>query len=329
MRRREFIKLVGAATASYPLTARAHPDMRRIAVLMGWSDSNQQFRSLFDKFVQELARLGWADGRNLQIYVRWTGGDVTRTQTFAKELVELQPDVIFASTTPVMTALQRETHTIPIVFVIVADPVSAGFVSSLPRPGGNITGFSNVVTTLGGKWLEILKEMVPGLKRVAMMFNPDTAPSGAAYLVDSFQAAARSLAVEPVTAHVHSDAEIEAEIVSLGQEKAGLALMTDAFLVVHQATVIAVSTRNNVPVIGADFPSFAKEGGLLSYGADFPDIFRRAAEYVDRILHGEKPADLAVQQPNKFDLIINLKTAKALGLTVPTSLLVSAAEIIE
>jgi putative tryptophan/tyrosine transport system substrate-binding protein len=242
----------------------------------------------------------------------------------------LQPDVIFAGTTPVTTALKRETRTIPIVFAVLADPVSAGFVASLPRPGGNITGFANVVvTSMGSKWLEILKEMVPDLKRVAMMFNPDTAPAGVGNILDSFEAAARSLAVEPVTAHVHSDAEIEAEIVSLGQEKTGLALMTDAFLVVHQGTVISLAARNNVPVIGADFPNFVKQGGLFSYGPHLPDIFRRAAQYVDRILRGEKPADLPVQQPEKFDLRINLKTAKALGLTVPTSLLVSAAEVIE
>ena len=187
MRRRDFISLVGGAAAAWPLVAHAQqPDrMRRIAVLMGWSESNPQFSSLIDEFVQALARLGWADGRNVQIDVRWTRGDVGRTQTFAKELVELQPDVIFASTTPVTAALQRETRAIPIIFVIVTDPVAAGFVAGLPRPGGNITGFTNVVTALGGKWLEILKETAPGLKRAAMMFNPDTAPGGVAYFLDS------------------------------------------------------------------------------------------------------------------------------------------------
>ena len=331
MRRREFITLLGGAAAARPIAAWAQqPDrMRRIAVLMGWSDTNSQFSSLIDTFVQDLARLGWADGHNVQIDIRWTAGDVSRAQTFAKDLVELQPDLIFASTTPVTTALQRETRTIPIVFVIVADPVSAGFVASLSRPGGNITGFTNVVTTLGGKWLEILKEIVPGLKRAAMMFNPDTVPGGGAYFVDSFEAAARSLAVEPIMAHVHNDAEIEAWIASLGRERAGLVLMTDSFMAVHQGTVISLTARNNVPVIGADFPGFAKEGGLLSYGANFPDIFHRAVQYVDRVLRGEKPAELPVQQPNKYDLMINRRTAKALGLIVPQTLLATADEIID
>jgi ABC-type uncharacterized transport system substrate-binding protein len=273
--------------------------------------------------------LGWLDGRNLRLDVRWAGGDVDRMRTFAKQLVELQPDVIFASTTPVTAALQRETHTIPIVFVIVSDPIGAGFVARLPRPGGNITGFINVEAEMGGKWLELLKEIAPGIKRAAIMFNPDTAPGGGTYFLGPFEAAARSLSVEPITAHVRSDAEIEATVASLGREQGGVVIMTDTFMGLHQATIISATTRNNVPVVGADLQNFAKDGGLLGYGASFPDIFRRAAAYIDRILKGDQPAELPVQVPIKYELAINLTTAKALGLTVPLTLQARADEVIE
>ena len=250
-------------------------------------------------------------------------------RTFAKELVELRPDVILAGTTPVTAALQRETSTIPIVFVLVSDPVGAGFVAGLPRPGGNITGFTNIEAAFGGKWLEMLKEIAPRVRRVAIMFNPDTAPGGGAYFLDPFEAAARSLAVEPITSRVRSDAEIEAVIASLGREQAGLVIMANSFMQVHQGTVISLAARNNVPAIGADLPIFAREGGLISYGSNFSDIFRRAAPYVDRILRGANPGDLPVQAPTKYELVINLKTAKALGLDVPLSLQQRADEVIE
>jgi len=330
MNRRDFITLLGGA-AALPLAARAQQGerMRRIAVLMGWSESDPQFRSWIDTFVEGLAQLGWADGRNVQINVRWASGDVVRMRTFAKELVELQPDVILGGTTPVTAALQRETRTIPIVFVVVADPVGAGFVAGLPHPGGNITGFLNAEAAIGGKWLEMLKEIAPHVTRVAIMFNPDTAPLGGAYFLDSFEAAARSLAVEPITARVRSNAEIEAVIASLEGTQGGLVIMTDSFMGVHRGTVISLATRTKVPVIGADLPSFAREGGLLSYGANLRDIFRRAAPYVDRILHGANPGDLPVQAPNKYELVINLKSAKALGIVVPPTLLARADEVIE
>ena len=217
--------------------------MRRIAVLLGWSESNPEYRSLIDTFVQGLAQLGWVAGRNVLIDVRWTRGDVRRMQTLVKELVELQPDVILCQSTPVTAALQRETRTIPIVFVIVADPVGSGFVAGLPRPGGNITGFINIEGEMGGKWLALLKEIAPRISRVAMMFNPDTAPGGGAFFLSSFEAAARSLAVEPITVRVRSAAEIEAEIASLGRDQAGLVLQSDSFLVVHQGTVISLAVR--------------------------------------------------------------------------------------
>jgi putative tryptophan/tyrosine transport system substrate-binding protein len=319
MQRREFITLFGGAVA-WPLTARVEQAerMRRIAVLLGWSESNPEYRSLIDTFVQGLAQLGWVAGRNVLIDVRWTRGDVRRMQTLVKELVELQPDVILCQSTPVTAALQRETRTIPIVFVIVADPVGSGFVAGLPRPGGNITGFINIEGEMGGKWLELLKEIAPRISRVAMMFNPDTAPGGGAFFLTPFEAAARSLSVEPITMRVRSDAEIEAGITSLRREQDGLLVMADAFMLVHRETVISLTVRNNVPAIGSDFPVFAREGGLLSYGANFSEIFRRAAPYVDRILRGANPGDLPVQAPTKYELVINLKTAKALGLAVPS-----------
>ena len=316
---------------AWPVAARAQraDRMRRIGVLMAFDENDPKTKGWLSNFTQGLAELGWTDGRTARMDVRWAAGSVDRMRTFAKELVELSPDVIFASTTPVTAALQRETRTIPIVFVIVSDPVGAGFVAGLARPGGNITGFTNVEAALGGKWLEMLKEIAPRVGRVAIMFNPDTAPGGGAYFLEPFEAAARLLAAEPITARVRNDAEIEAVITSLGREQAGLVLMPDSFMQVHQGTVISLTARNNVPAIGADLPGFAKEGGLLSYGANFPDIFRRAAPYVDRILRGANPGDLPVQAPTKYELVINLKTAKALGLDVPLRFQQLADDVIE
>jgi putative tryptophan/tyrosine transport system substrate-binding protein len=328
--RREFITLlVGAAAWPHAAWAQQQERMRRIGVLTGWSQSDPQMRSWIDLFVQELAQMGWVDGRNVQIDIRWAGGDIGRMRTLAKELSELKPDVILAGTTPVTAALQRETRTIPIVFVVVSDPVGAGFIEGLSRPGGNITGFINVEAAMGGKWLEILKEIAPGVKRAGIMFNPDTAPGGGTYFLGPFEAAARSLAVEPIVIRVHNDAEIEAGTALLGHEQAGLVIMTDSFMAVHQATVISATARSKLPTMGADLQNFAKEGGLVSYGANFPDIFSRAASYVDRILRGANPADLPVQSPTKYQLVINLKTAKALGLEVPPTLLARADEVIE
>jgi putative tryptophan/tyrosine transport system substrate-binding protein len=237
--------------------------------------------------------------------------------------------VILAGSTPVTAALHRETSTIPIVFAPVADPVGSGFVAGLPRPGGNMTGFINIEDSVGGKWLELLKEIAPGIRRAAAMFNPDTSPHVGAYYLPAFEAAARSLKVESIVAPVHSDAEIESVINSLGREPGGgLVVLSDSFMGAHRGTVIAAATRNDVPSI-FDVPFFPRDGGLLSFGPSYPDIFRRAASYVDRILRGEKPADLPVQLPIKFQMAINLKTAKALGLTVPQSLLLHADEIIE
>jgi putative ABC transport system substrate-binding protein len=331
VRRREFITLLGGVAAAWPLALSAQQGerMRRIGVLMGWDESDPQAKDGLSGFAQGLGELGWTDGRNLRMDVRWAAGNVDRMRMFAKELVELQPDVILANTTPVTAALQRQTRTIPIVFVIVSDPVGSGLVASLPRPGGNITGFINMEGAIGGKWLELLTEIAPGVKRVAIMFNPDTAPGGGLYFRSSFEAAARSLKVEPIVAPVHSDAEIESVITALGREpRGGLVSSSDGFMQVHRAPVIALTARNKVPAVYAETIE-VRDGGLLSYSANYTDIFRRAASYVDRVFRGATPAELPVQVPIRFEMAINLKTAKALGLEVPPSILVRADVVIE
>jgi putative ABC transport system substrate-binding protein len=261
--------------------------------------------------------------------VRWAAGNTGLMRIFAKELVDLRPEMILVNTTPATAALQRETRTIPIVFASVSDPVGDGFVANLPRPGGNITGFISQEASMSGKWLELLTEVAPGVKRVAIMFSPDTAPYVRSYFQPSFEAAARSLKVEPIIAPTDSDAEIETVMNSLGREPgSGLVVMTNAFVNAHRAPIILAAARNNVPAV---YPVsfFARDGGLLSYGPDPVDIFHRAAAYVDRILSGEKPADLPVQLPIKFVMALNAKTAKALGLMVPQSILLRADEVIE
>ncbi|MGC2078364.1 MAG: ABC transporter substrate-binding protein [Xanthobacteraceae bacterium] len=256
-------------------------------------------------------------------------GNADRMRMFAKELVDLQPDLIVANSTPVTASLQRETQTIPIVFVAVSDPVGSGFVAGLPRPGGNITGFADAETAMMGKWLELLTAIAPGLKRVAAMFNPDTASGGGSFFLPPFEAAARSLKVDVITARVHNDAEIEQTISSIGHEpEGGLVAMPDGFMLVHRKAVISQAARNNMPAVYWQ-SIFVKDGGLLSYGPDYLDLFRRAAVYVDRILHGAKPSELAVQLPVKFSMAINTNTAKGLGLVVPQSILLSADEVIE
>jgi putative tryptophan/tyrosine transport system substrate-binding protein len=262
--------------------------------------------------------------------VRGAGGDINRIGGRAQELVGLQPDIILASSIPVTVALLKETRTIPIVFVDGGDPVFSGMVSRLDRPGGNVTGFATLQASLGGKWLELLLEIAPRLKRAAIMFNPDTATADALAYMPSFETAARSLKVLLIAAPVHSDAEIETAIIALGREPGGgLVVMPDIFTTVHRAPIILAAAQNNVPAIYG-IASFVKDnGGLLYYGADRVDYYRRAASYVDRILRGEKPGDLPVQFPVKYEMVVNLNTAKALGLTVPQSILLRADEVIE
>jgi putative ABC transport system substrate-binding protein len=324
IRRRDLISLIGSA-AAWPLAARAQQRdrVRRIGVLTSGNE-NPVAKA---RITQAFADLGWTVGRNVQIDFRWGGADINRIRAFAKELVGLQPDIILTTGTPATVALQRETRTIPIVFAAVGDPVASGLVARLDRPNGNITGFALNEATLGGKWLELLSEIAPGLKRAAIMFIPDTAPVLA--YTPSFETAARSLKVVPIAAPVRSDVEIETAIIALGHEPGGgLVVLPDTFMVAHRAPIISAAARNNVPAVYAQ-SVYARDGGLLSYGADLVDIFARTASYVDRILRGEKPGDLPVQFPTKFGMVVNLKTAKALGLAVPQSILVRADEVIE
>jgi putative ABC transport system substrate-binding protein len=328
MNRREFITLLGGA-AVWPLAARAQQGdrVRRIGVLNGGEENDPEGKRRHSVSVQALADLGWTDGRNVQIDLRWGGADINQIRALAQELVGLQPDIILASGTPVIVALQRETRTIPIVFTGVGDPVASGIVSRLNGPGGNITGFASNEASLGGKWLELLSEIAPGLKRAAIMFNPET--SGGSIFMHSLETAARSLKVVAGIAPVHSDAEIETAIVALGREPGGgLVAMPDTFMTAHRAAIILAAARNNVPAVYR-FPFIARDGGLLSYGPDVVDTWRGAATYVDRILRGEKPGDLPVQLPTKFEMVVNRKAATALGLAIPPSILLRADEVIE
>jgi putative ABC transport system substrate-binding protein len=328
MRRREFITLLGGTTAAWPLAARAQQGerVRRIGVLMPLDENDPVAKTMVSAFTQALADLGWTDGRNVRMDLRWYGTDINRIQALAQELVRLQPDIILANSTPATVALQRETQTVPIVFVNVSDPVASSIVARLDRPNGNITGFATFEPSIGGKWLELLSEIAPGLKRAAVIFNPDTT---AASIMPSFETVARSLKVAPITAPVHSDVEIETAIMALGREPGGgLVVMPGPFTFAHRAPIILAAARNKVPAVYALSMS-AREGGLLSYGVDLVDNFRRAPTYVDRILRGAKPADLPVQLPTKFEMAVNLKTAKALGLAVPPSIRLRADEVIE
>jgi putative ABC transport system substrate-binding protein len=327
LRRREVIAALGSAAAAWPLAARAQQGdrVRRIGVLIGGDE--KVWKPRLSAFTQGLADLGWTDRRNMRIDLRLYGDDIDRIRALAQELVSQQPDIILVSSTPATAAVQRETRTIPIVFTTATDPVASGIVARLDRPGGNVTGFGILEASMGGKWLELLSEIASGLKRAAIMFNPDTAPASA--YIPSLETAARSLKVVLTTAPVRSDVEIETAIITLGREPGGgLVVMPDAFVTVHRAPIISAAARNNVPAVFWQ-SAYARDGGLLSYGPDLVDPFRRAATYVDRILRGEKPGDLPVQFPTKFEMIVNLRTAKALGLTVPPSIRLRADEVIE
>jgi putative ABC transport system substrate-binding protein len=330
MRRREFIALLGGAAAAWPLAAHAQQGgrMRRIGVLMGYAEGDVEGQSYLAAFREGLQKLGWTDGRNIRIDYRWGALDAESLQRFAKELVALQPDLILAQSTPTTAALMQQTRTIPIVFALVADPVGAGFVASLSRPEGNATGFTNFEPTMAGKWLELLREVAPRVTRVAFLFHPPTA-SFAEYFLNSFKAAAASFAVEPIAAPVHDRSELESVVAAQARESnGGLIAMPDSFLGAHRAEVISLADRYRLPAVYW-LRVFTEDGGLLSYGNDNVDNFRRAASYADRILKGAKPSELPVQAPVKFELVINLKTAKALGLTVSLPLLGRADEVIE
>jgi putative ABC transport system substrate-binding protein len=326
-RRKFVVALAGAAI--WPLAARAQQGnrVRRIGVLMAGDENYPTAKTFGSAFAQAIAALGWTEGRNVRMDLRWLGDDINQIRALAHELVGLQPDIIVTTGGAATAAVQRETHTIPIVFASVVDPVASGIVARLDRPGGNVTGFASLEASLGGKWLELLSEIAPGLKRAAIMFNPDF-PSASTYM-PSLETAARSLKIEPIIAPVHDDVEIETAIISLGREPGGgLVVISDAFTNAHRTAIISAAARNNVPAVYRA-SEFARDGGLLSYGNDQVDNFRRAASYVDRILRGEKAGDLPVQLPTKFEMAVNLKTAKALGLAVPPSILLRADEQIE
>ena len=326
MRRREFITLVGGAAATWPLAAWAQQGdrVRRIGALLAGDENSIEVKTNGLAFTQALADLGWTDGRNVRLDLRAGGGDANRFRAFAQELVGLQPDIILTVGRAAIVAVQQETRTIPIVFMNLADPVAQGIVPRLNRPGGNITGFANYEAPMVGKWLELLSEIAPGLKRVAFMFDPDISRYSAPGTT-----AARSLKVTPIIAPVHSDVEIETAIIALGREPGGgLVVMPSPWMTVRRAPIILAAARNNVPAVYL-LSQFVRDGGLLSYGPDQVDISRRAASYVDRILRGAKPADLPVQLPVKYEMILNLKTARALGLTVPPSIMLRADEVIE
>ena len=329
MKRREFITLLGGGGCVAVRGARATgAGMRRLGVLMAAAERDPVRRDNVVAFREGLQKLGWAESHNIRIDTRWAV-EAQAMQQLAKELVALQPDLLLSHSTPTTAALLQETRTIPIIFATVSDPIGSGFVASFPRPGGNVTGFTNIEPTTAGKWLELLKEIAPRVSRVALLFNPATAPYAEPYFHGSFKAAAASFAVQAIAAPVHKASELEAFFDAQAQEQdTGLILMTDIFLITHRAEVISLAARYRLPAV-YPYRLFAELGGLLSYGNETNDNFRRAATYADRILKGAKPSELPVQAPVKFELVINLKTAKALGLDVPCSSRQRADEVIE
>jgi putative ABC transport system substrate-binding protein len=328
MKRREFITLLSGAAASWPLAALAQQAerMRRIGVLGILAEDDPQMKADLAAFRQGLERLGWSEGRNVRIDTRFAPAGA-QAQVLAKELVALQPDVILAHSTPVAAALQRESRTIPIVFVNVSDPIGSGFIASLARPGGNLTGLLNFEASITGKWLAMLKEIAPHLVRAAFIANPKTTHYD--YFLRAAEAVAPSLAIELVPSTVENAADIERTIEACARvPNGGLLLPPDSTIALHRDLIIGLAARHRLPAVYFN-RSWVAAGGLMSYGTDFVDIFRQVAPYVDRILRGAKPADIPVQAPTKFETAINLKTARALGLTMPPGLLVAADEVIE
>jgi ABC-type uncharacterized transport system substrate-binding protein len=331
MMRREFITLLGGAMAAWPLAARGQQGggMRRIGVLMAYPESDPEGQALVAAFREGLRKLGWADSHNIRIDARWATPDVELMQRSARDLITLQPHLILTQNTPTTASVLQQTRSIPIIFATVSDPIGSGFVASLAQPGGNVTGFIDMEASIAGKWLDLLKEIAPRVSRVAFVFNPPTAPGGGSYFFGPFKAAGAYFGVEVITSPVHNASELEAVIATQAREpNGGLIVMPDAFLNVHRAEVTSLAARYRLPAI---YPRrfYTELGGLLSYGNDQFDNYRRAATYADRILRGTKPSELPVQIPFKFDLVINLKTAKALGLDVPFLLQQRADEVIE
>jgi ABC-type uncharacterized transport system substrate-binding protein len=328
VKRRAFITLLGGALATWPLVVRAQGDrVRRLGVLMSTGERDPETQLRVGAFREGLQKLGWAEGHNLQIDYRWGAGSIERTRTYAAELVALKPDVILGAPASAAVALHRETRTIPVVFAQVPDPVGLGMVESLARPGGNVTGFTNFEFSMGGKWLELLKQIAPGITRAAVLRDPSLA-SGAGEF-GAIQTVAPSFGVELRPVDVRDADEIERGITAFaGDSNGGLIVTQNALAILHRKLIITLAARHRLPAIYA-YSSFVTEGALISYGPDSMDGYRRAAGYVDRILKGENPADLPVQAPVKYELAINLKTAKTLGLEVPPTLLARADEVIE
>jgi ABC-type uncharacterized transport system substrate-binding protein len=328
--RRQFITLLGGAAVAWPIAARAQQSnrMRQIGVLMDGVATDPIRETRLKRFTEQLRKLGWIDGQNVQIEYRWDNGDAALNRAYAVELLALAPDVILSSGTQNLTALQRLSPAMPIVFIVVSDPLAQGFVTNMAHPGGNITGFANLEFTIGGKWLDLLKQMVPAIDHVAVMFNPETSPQSK-FFMSSIESMAPRLGVGVAARPVHSAAEIESAIADLAEKPNGGAIITtDGFMGVHRKLLAETATRYRVPVINGNVGSVT-EGGLMSYHADIDDQFRQAGVYVDRILKGTRPGDLPVQAPTKFTLSINLKTARELGIAVPMSLLLIADEQVE
>ncbi|SDT61546.1 ABC transporter substrate-binding protein [Bradyrhizobium canariense] len=329
MRRRDFFTLFGGSFA-WPLVARAQPrdGIRRLGVLLANHENDPVGQGFAAALVRGLGALGWREGGNLRIDWRWTGGDPALFERYAGELVALGPDALFAQSSPSVVALRKKTATIPIVFAMVTDPIGQGFVASLAHPGGNVTGFSDFDPSMAGKWLGMLTQITPPVGRIAVLYNPATTPH-AGLMRRAIEEAAPSFAVTARIAPCGDDAEIETTMTALAREqRAGLLVLTDIFTIVHRDTIIASAARHRMPAVYFD-RSFTAAGGLMSYGIDYADLFYRSATYVDRILNGAKATDLPVQQPTKFELVINLKTAKAQGIEISPTLLATADEAIE
>jgi putative tryptophan/tyrosine transport system substrate-binding protein len=329
LKRRQFVTLICGAVAGLPLAARAQQPTRHIGMLIGYAENDPEIQARLAACRQALEGNGWKEGGNLRIDYRFAPASPDQAQVYAKELVALRPDVLVGNSTPATAALLQETRTIPIVFVGVSDPVGSHFVASIARPGGSATGFTNFAPSMVGKWLEMLKQVAPGIARAAVIFNPKTAPGGGSFFLEPFEAVARSFAIEPIAAGVNDADEIASAVTVMARKPGGsLIIMPDAFTTVHRQLIILLSARYALPAV-YPYRYQAIEGGLLSYGVDDIDLMRRAAPYVDRILKGEKVVNLPVQAPVKFDLVLNLRAAKVLGLTVPPTLIALADEVIE
>jgi putative ABC transport system substrate-binding protein len=331
MHRRDFINVIATATLAWPIAARAQQanQVRRIGVLIGYSGNDSETQARLLAFREALENSGWTEGSNVRIDYRFAPTGPDQARLFARELIALRPDVLVSNSTPATAALLREAPTIPIVFAGVSDPMGSGFVSSIARPGGNITGFTDFEPSMMGKWLQTLKEIAPRIERVAVIFNPKTAPGAGTFFLGPFESMARSFVVKPIAVPTNNEMEIESALEAIGREPGGsLIVMPDAFLTVHRKLIIGLAAQHRIPTI-YPYRYQAIEGGLISYGIDTADLLRRAASYVVRVLKGEKAGDLPVQAPVKFELVLNTTTAKALGLTVPPRLLARADTVVE